>query len=58
LARSEEKQKSFKPCTPKLWYGWFGKGTQDGWQIASQFKRFVKNIKKLKEIYIILNYSL
>jgi hypothetical protein len=46
-----EEKKKFKPIIPKLWYGWIGKGTKNGWQIASQFKRFVKNIKKLKVRY-------
>ena len=45
----EEKEKSLNRVLPKLWYGWFGRGTQDGWQLTSQFKRFVnKMIKKLK----------
>lgn len=46
----EEKEKNLNRVFPKFWYGWFGKGTQDGWQITSQFKRFVnKIIKKLKQ---------
>ena len=46
----EEKAKSLNRVLPKLWYGWFGKGTQEGWQITSQFKRFVnKIIKKFKK---------
>jgi len=46
----EEKEKNLNRVFPKLWYGWFGKGTQGGWQITSQFKRFInKIIKKLKK---------
>jgi len=34
---------------PKLWYGWFGKGTQNRWQITTQFKRiFNKILKKIR----------
>ena len=45
----EEKEKSLNRLLPKLWYGWFGRGTQDGWQLTSQLKRFVnKMIKKWK----------
>jgi hypothetical protein len=43
---SEEKEKSLNRVLPKLWYGWFGRGTQDGWQLTYQLKRFVNKIMK------------
>jgi hypothetical protein len=46
---AEEKEKNLNRVIPKLWYGWFGKGTQNSWSITSQFKQFInKIIKKLK----------
>jgi len=45
----EEKQKDPNKVFPKLWYGWFGKGTQNRWQITTQFKRiFNKILKKIR----------
>ena len=47
---TEEKEKNRDRVVPKLWYGWFGRGTQTSWPITSQFKQFVnKIIKKLKK---------
>ena len=47
---AEEKDKNLNRAFPKLWYGWFGRGTQNNWQITSQLKRFInKIIKKLKK---------
>jgi len=46
----EEKEKILNRAIPKLWYGWFGKGTQNSWQITSQFKQFMnKIIKKIRK---------
>lgn len=46
----EEKEKTLNRAIPKLWYGWFGKGTQNSWQITSQFKQFMnKIIKKIRK---------
>jgi hypothetical protein len=42
----EEKAKNLNRVLPKLWFGWFGKGTTDGWQITSQFKKFLSKIIK------------
>jgi len=44
---SEEKRK----LIPKLWYGWFGRGTKDKWNVFESFfnktfKRFFKKRKK------------
>ena len=45
----EEKEKNLNRVLPKLWYGWFGRGTKDGWNVTSQVKRFLKKIlKKIK----------
>ena len=47
---SEEKEKNLNSFFPKLWYGWFGKGTQNNWQINTQFNRFIKKVlKKIKK---------
>ena len=43
---SEEKEKNLSHFLPKLWYGWFGRGTKNN----NQFKRFIKKIfKKIKK---------
>jgi len=45
---SEEKEKN--RYLPKLWYGWFGKGTQNSWKIITIFEKFILSIfKKLKK---------
>ena len=45
-----EKEKAPNRLFPKLWYGWFGRGTKDEWQITYQFKqlinKIIKNFKK------------
>jgi hypothetical protein len=38
----EEKEKNFKRLFPKLWYGWFGRGTSGQWQFVNSFKRLLK----------------
>ena len=43
----EEKEKNLKPLLPKLWYGWFGRGTKNSWQLTSQMKQFLKKIFKI-----------
>ena len=44
---SEEKEKNLNRFFPKLWYGWFGRGTQNNWQINNKFiKKILKKIKK------------
>ncbi len=46
----EEKEKSLNRLTPKLWYGWFGRGTETNLKIPSKFKRFMnKVLKKIKK---------
>ena len=45
-----EKQKTSNRGLPKVWYGWFGRGTKDDWLISSKLKQFVnKIIKNLKK---------
>ena len=41
---SKEKEKNFNRFFPKLWYGWFGSGTKDTWQIMNILSKLVKNI--------------
>ena len=46
----EEKEKSFNRFLPKLWYGWFGRGTENNSKVPSKLKRFMKKIlKKIKK---------
>jgi len=46
----EEKEKKFKRFFPKVWYGWFGRGTQNTSQINDKFKKFINKIlKKIKK---------
>lgn len=42
----EEKEKNLNRVFPKLWYGWFGRGTQSNRQITSQLNKFIKKIFK------------
>ena len=42
----EEKEKNLNRFFPKLWYGWFGKGTQTNWQISNKLNKFIKRILK------------
>lgn len=47
---STEKDKTFNRKLPKVWYGWFGRGTINEWQVSFQLKQFVnKIIKNLKK---------
>lgn len=45
-----EKEKIANRRFPKVWYGWFGRGTKDEWLISSKLKQFlnkiIKNLKK------------
>lgn len=47
---SEEKEKNVKHFQPKIWYGWFGKGTKNNRQTNSLLGRIIKKIfKKIKK---------
>ena len=47
---SEEKEKNVGRLFPKLWYGWFGRGTKNNWSFPSQIQKFLKKIfKKIKK---------
>jgi hypothetical protein len=47
---STEKDKTSSRKLPKIWYGWFGRGTKEEWQVSLQLKQFVnKIIKNLKK---------
>lgn len=39
----EEKEKNLKRLLPKLWYGWFGRGTNGQLQFINSFKKFLKS---------------
>ena len=43
---SEEKEKNLNRVLPKLWYGWFGRGTQNNLQLTSKFSQFFNKILK------------
>ena len=46
----EEKEKNLNRFLPKIWYGWFGGGTKNRWNIINSFTRFIKRItKKLRQ---------
>ena len=45
---SEEKKANLNRFRPKLWYGWFGRGTKNNEQTDNLFVKFLKKI--LKEI--------
>ena len=42
----DEKNRNFGRFLPKFWYGWFGRGTKNTWQLPTIFKNFVKTIFK------------
>lgn len=43
---SKEKEKNLNRIFPKLWYGWFGRGTNQATSISSSFLRTIKKIVK------------
>jgi hypothetical protein len=46
----KEKEKNLNRLLPKLWYGWFGRGTQNGWNLLNPLNSFLKKIlKKLRK---------
>jgi hypothetical protein len=46
----EEKEKNLNRFLPKLWYGAFGQGTKNNWNLTNDLKKFIKRIiKKLKQ---------
>ena len=49
---SEEKEKNLNRVFPKLWYGWFGRGTQNHWLLLTSIKTRLKQIiKKLRQTF-------
>jgi Uncharacterised protein family len=42
----EEKAKILNRVFPKLWFGWFGRGTKDNWNIFSIIQSPIKNLIK------------
>jgi Uncharacterised protein family len=44
----QEKEKNLNRLFPKLWYGWFGRGTKNTFQIRNNFTKLIKKfLKKL-----------
>jgi hypothetical protein len=42
----KEKEKNLNRLLPKLWYGWFGRGTNNTFQLADSLIRLIKKILK------------
>ena len=42
----KEKENNLNRLLPKIWYGWFGRGTQNTSQIGNNFIRLIKKILK------------
>ena len=42
----DEKEQNIQRVFPKLWYGWFGRGTENKWNLFVYFRNVVKNIIK------------
>jgi len=42
----KEKEKNLNRLFPKLWYGWFGRGTKNRWQLSKLIKKFFKMLRK------------
>jgi hypothetical protein len=48
----EEKEKNLNRLLPKLWYGWFGRGTKNRWKVTRIFQKFIKKFgKTLKKLF-------
>ena len=46
----KEKEKNLNSLFPKLWFGWFGRGTNRDWKIVTFFRKLISSIlKKLKK---------
>jgi len=45
----EEKEKNLNRLFPKIWYGWFGRGTNKNWQFTNVLNKILRKIiKKLR----------
>jgi Uncharacterised protein family len=53
---SKEKEKNLNRLFPKLWYGWFGRGTSNQQQFVPFFRKLFKKI--FTETVSIINYKL
>jgi Uncharacterised protein family len=48
----KEKVKNLNRIVPRLWYGWFGRGTDDPKQFINRFQNFIKKIfQRLKKSF-------
>jgi hypothetical protein len=47
-AWQDEKDKNIQRFIPRIWYGWFGSGTNQTWGIIQSLKKWIENILKRK----------
>lgn len=48
----EEKEKNLNRLLPKLWYGWFGRGTKNRWQVITILQKLINKFgKTLKKLF-------
>ena len=52
-AWQDEKEKNIDQVLPKLWYGWFGRGTKNNWNPLFAFQNLIKNI--IRKLYLRLD---
>jgi hypothetical protein len=53
----EEKEKNLNRLFPKLWYGWFGRGTKYEW-ISNWNLKIIKKFLKIKKTIPIKKFNL
>ena len=49
-AWQDEKEKNIDRVFPKLWYGWFGRGTKNNWNPFYGLQNLIKNI--IRKVYL------
>ena len=49
-AWQDEKEKNIDRVFPKLWYGWFGRGTKNNWNFLYALQNLIKNI--IRKVYL------
>ena len=45
-AWQDPEEKSESRLIPKVWYGWFGRGTKNNWKIINRIQKFIKKLLK------------
>jgi hypothetical protein len=43
----EEKEKNLNRLFPKLWYGWFGRGTKNRGNLINSLQKIIKKVLKI-----------